>query len=80
MSVVWAPYSQLPPFCLQRLVIHRDLNAFNFGFGPHEYNRQGITHPPGQSYGIPGGFGGVLAAGRGGPPERAVGELVDCPA
>src|SRR5437868_6232043 len=35
---------------------------------------------PVQSYGIPGGFGGVPATGRGGPPERAVGELVDCPA
>ena len=33
-----------------------------------------------QSYGIPGRFGGVLAAGRGGPAERPVRELVDCPA
>jgi hypothetical protein len=30
--------------------------------------------------GVARGFGGVLAAGRGGPPEGAVGELVDLPA
>ena len=29
---------------------------------------------------VPGAFGGVLPAGRGGPPERPVGELVDRPA
>ena len=29
--------------------------------------------------GVPGGFGGVGAPGRGGPPEGAVGELVDRP-
>src|SRR6516164_5208510 len=29
---------------------------------------------------VPGAFGGVPPAGRGGPPERPVGELVDRPA
>jgi len=32
-----------------------------------------------KSDGVPGGFGGVGAPGRGGPPEGAVGELVDRP-
>jgi hypothetical protein len=50
MSVVWAPYSQLPPFCLQRLVVHRDLNAFNFGFGLHEYDRPGNQASAGFSH------------------------------
>jgi hypothetical protein len=29
--------------------------------------------------GVPGGFGVVAAPGRGGPPERSVGELLDGP-
>src|SRR5438046_6287195 len=34
---------------------------------------------PSSSYGVPRGFGGVGTPGGGGPPEGAVGELVDLP-
>ena len=41
----------------------------------HAQDRTG----PGGSDGVPGGFGGVGAAGRRGPPEGSVGKLVDLP-